>query len=453
MKGGGAMRGKLLKCALLATVAVALSGCGDAFTVKPLPVRLDVMGRPEGAKVSVDGTSCGTLRGEAPCVVTPLAPGRHLLHVEAPFHRPFDAYVHLDESARLVSKTVDLEPECGFLLVQSAPTGATVTCRGLALGTTPLLVTTLPCGQSHTLELSRNGYQRKSVEVRMENRAPVLCSQDLVLDSGILECVTEPAGATVLVNGIEQGTTPVEVMIPRGRVELTFRREGYKDVVQDVRMSVPGERRKLELKLDGRPACLTVTTEPDKAKVYLDGNYKGVSPVTVESVVSGTHEVRVELSGHAPVSRTVQLANGETVTKTFKMESVLGRIEVTTTPPGAKISLDGKRVGFTHGDAGCSQILLVENVEAGEHAVLAQLDGYYDQSLKVVVGAKETKQLPFTLRRNFTPDTEIETSQGVVRGVLKKEMTNAEQIFLEISPGIQRGISRDTIRSIKNIKK
>ena len=447
------MNGKLLKCALLAAAAL-LAGCGNAFSAKPQPVRLDVTGQPEGAKVFVDGTLCGTLHGTTPCVVTPLDPGRHLLHVEAPFHRPFDECVRLDGSAHLVSKAVDLKVERGLLLVTTKPAGATVTCQGNSLGTTPLLVTTLPCGTAYVLELSHNGYKTKRVEVKMPDRKPIVREEELVLDSGLLSCTTEPAGATVLVNGIEQGKTPVEVMIPRGGAELTFRLEGYKDVKQSV--DVPaGARRTLALQMDGSPARLTVVTEPDDAKVYLDGKFQGKkSPVTAESIAAGEHEVRVERPGFATVSRKVRLDNGGDKTETFKLESVLGRIEVVTTPPGVKISIDGRPVGTTRpqGDSAVSQILLVENVVAGEHAVLAQLDGYFDQSLKVVLGAKETKQLPFTLRRNFTPDTEIETSHGSVRGALVKEKTNEEQIVLEIKPGIEQAIRRDTIRKITNLK-
>ena len=441
------MNGKLLRLSLLAVAAAALLGA------KPLPLRLDVTGQPEGAKVFVDGALCGALHGESSCTVTPIEPGRHLLHVEAPFYRPFDEYVRLDESARLVTKAVDLKPERGLLLVKTKPAGAAVTCRGSSLGITPLLVTTLPCGPAHTLELSLNGYQRKRVEVRMTDRTPRVCEEELTLDSGILYCTTEPAGAHVLVNGIERGVTPVEVMVPRGGAVLTFRMEGYKDIEQSVGMSA-GERRNLALRMDGRPARLTVVTEPDKAKVYVDGKFQGLSPATAESVTAGAHEIRVELSGHAPVTRTVQVANGGDTTETFKLESVLGRIEVVTTPPGAKISVDGKAVGTTRpqGDSAVSQVLLVENVSAGEHAVLAHLDGYFDQSLKITVRAKETKQLPFTLRRNFTADTEIETSHGSVRGVLVKEKTNESEIVLEIKPGIEQTIRRDTIRKITNLK-
>ena len=196
-------------------------------------------------------------------------------------------------------------------------------------------------------------------------------------------------------------------------------------------------------------------TEPDKAKVFVDENYQGASPVTIASATPGEHVIRVELSGYAPVSRMVQLANGSEATEKITLESVLGRIEVVTSPPGAKVSLDGKAVGITRpqGDAEVSQVLLLENVAAGEHAVLVHLDGYFDKSLKVDVGAKETKQLPVTLKRNFTPDTEVETINGApVRGALVQDKTNAEQIVIEIKPGVERTIRRDTIRKIKNLK-
>ena len=371
------MNGKLLNGALLAVAVAALTGA------KPLPMRLDVTGQPEGAKVFVDGTLRGTLQGVSPCSVTPLEPGRHRLRVEAPFYRPLDAYVRLDESENFVSKAVDLEPERGLVLVK-----------------------------------------------------------------------TKPAGATVLMNGIDRGVTPVEVMVPRGGAVLTFRLDGYQDAERSVGMSA-GERQTLAVKMEGRPARLTVVTEPEKAKVFLDENYQGKSPVTISSAAPGAHEIRVELPGHAPLTRTVQLVNGGDATETFKLESVLGRLEVITTPAGAKISVDGKVEGVTRaqGDSEKSRILMIEKIAAGEHAVFAHLDGYLDVSRKVVVDAKETKQLYISLKRNFTPDTEVETINGApVRGVLVKEKTTEEQLVLELRPGVEQAIRRETIRKITNLK-
>ena len=442
------MNGKILKSALLAIVALALTGA------KPLPVmRLDVTGTPTGAKVFVDGEEIGVLKDAAACSATQLKPGLLLLHVEAPYHWPLDMYVRLDESESFVTKDVSLKPMYGLVLLKTKPAGATVTYHGRELeAKTPLLIDkNLPCGpKPHTLELSLNGYKKTTVSIPVPDRKPIVREVKLVQDSGMLHCTSEPAGATVFVDGIERGVTPVDVMIPSSRgVALKFSLRGYEDAtLRDIRMSA-GEQQERHVKMQGLPARLTVVTEPENAKVYLDGNdYLGKSPVQSHSVKSGTHEIRAELSGYAPATRTVELPNGGELTEKLVLESILGRIEVSTDPVGAKVSLDGRSKGET--GAGESRILMIPNVEAGEHTVQVYLNGYLPQSKTITVAAKETKQLPFTLRRDNTPNTDVEKKDGThVKGLFKRQ--TADLVVLEVN-GTERLIPRDAIRKVTDIK-
>ena len=134
-------------------------------------------------------------------------------------------------------------------------------------------------------------------------------------------------------------------------------------------------------------------------------------------------------------------------------KGVLGRLEVATTPPGAKISVDGKAVGTTRspgGDATRSQILALEGLAAGEHAVHVRLDGYQDASRRVVVKAKETGRLFVRLVRVFQADTEVETIRGVHRGVLV-EKDFLGNITLEVSPGVQQTFRKEEIRKVTSL--
>ena len=442
------MNGKILKGALLMVAALALTGA------KPLPaMRLDVTGAPAGAKVFVDGEEIGVLKDATACSATQLKPGLHLLHVEAQYHWPLDTYVRLDESESFVTKDVNLKPTYGLVLLKTQPAGATVTYHGRELeGRTPLLIGKhLQCGpKPHKIELSLNGYKKTTVDIPVPDRKPIVRDVPLVLDSGTLLCSSEPAGATVFVDGIERGTTPVKVHVPSSRgVALKFSLTGYEDMtLPDIRMSA-GEQQERHVKMQGLPARLTVVTEPENAKVYLDGNdYLGKSPVQSRSVKSGTHEIRAELSGYAPITRTVELPNGGELTEKLVLESILGRIEVSTDPVGAKVSLDGRSKGET--GAGESRILMIPNVEAGEHTVQVYLSGYLPQSKTVTVTAKETKQLPFTLRRDNTPNTDVEKKDGThVKGLFKRQ--TADLVVLEVN-GTERLIPRDAIRRVTDIK-
>ncbi len=438
------MKRVLCLCAVVLVAVLSLSA------EKETPSRLDVSVQPEGAQVFVDGK----LRGMAPCSVFDLAAGTHLVHVEAPSHVSEDAFVKLEAGA-YVQKSFMLPVEKGLVLVKTTPVGADVKYNGVSLGTTPLLVTTLASGRKHTLELALNGYQTKRIDVQTDGRHPLVREESLALDSGVVDCTTEPAGATVLVNGVERGVTPIKLTnVPKGVATILFRLAGYREESRELRLA-PGDNQTLAVQLKGLPAKLTVVSTPDQARVFVDDDYQGKTPVTVSALKAGTHKIRLELAGHAPLVREVRLGNGEAKTEEFRLENVLGRIEIATTPAGAKISLDGKAVGTTRsqgGNVARSQILALEGIPAGEHSVLVHLDGYQDTSRKIVVKAKDTGKLFVKLSRIFRADTEVETIRGVHRGVLiEKDFLG--NITLEVSPGVQQTFRKEDIRKVTPIAK
>ncbi len=425
--------------------------CGVLFGApKEVPSRLDIAAQPAGALVAVDGQS----RGAVPCSLFDLTPGAHFIAVTAPNHVPAYDFVTL-ETGGFAQKSFTLDAEKALILVKTSPVGADVRCNGVSLGTTPLLITSLAAGRRHTLDLMCTGYQTKRIDVTAEGRQPLVREETLALDSGVVACTTEPAGATVLVNGVERGVTPVRLThVPKGVATIVFRLEGYREETRELRLA-PGDEQTLAVQLKGLPAKLTLVSTPEQAKVFVDDAYQGKTPTAATGLQAGDHVVRLELAGHAPVTRTVHLANGEAKTEEFRLESVLGRLEITTTPPGAKILLDGKVVGTTRSpgsDATRSQVLALEGIDAGEHAVQVRRDGFQDASRRVVVTAKETSRLFVRLSRVFRADTEIETIRGVHRGAfVEKDFLG--NITLEISPGVLQTFRAEDIRSIKVLAK
>ena len=434
--------------------AVVLCALSAATVFANAPTRIDVTARPEGAKVLVDGES----KGVVPVSVFNISAGKHLLRVEAPGRRPVEEIVSVADGD-YITKDYDLEQETGLLLVKTEPAGAEVKMGGTSLGTTPLLLTTLDTDRSYSLSLECIGYQAKRVNVTLSGRTPVAVSEKLVLDSGVVECVSEPAGATVQVNGIVRGTTPCRIdRVPKGYATFVFRLKGYEDEKRELRI-VPGDSQALSLSMRGRAAKLSVISYPDGARVTMDDNYVGKTPLTLSPVRPGVHTIKAELAGYGPVFKTVMMENGGELTEEIKFESILGWLEITTTPPGARIMLDGKVVGTTSAHRGKkadlsnvkSDVLFIRDVNAGEYQLTARLRGYADAKGKVKIEAKKPSRLNLRLKRIFIPDTEIETVTGTYRGVLM-DSNNPDTYRLEVKEGIMQDFRKADVRTIKSLE-
>jgi hypothetical protein len=112
----------------------------------------------------------------------------------------------------------------------------------------------------------------------------------------------------------------------------------------------------------GRAVELRVTTSPTGSTIFVDGEERGPSPLTV-SVAAGAHDVVAErprwVAAHAHVDGPgrVQLV----------LERPLAHLHVNSTPAGAAVRLDGRDLGATPLD--------VDAAAYEEHHLRIELDG------------------------------------------------------------------------------
>jgi hypothetical protein len=84
----------------------------------------------------------------------------------------------------------------------------------------------------------------------------------------------------------------------------------------------------------------TVSSSPSAATIYLDGSYKGITPLTITEVSPGYHTIKLSLDGYNDWSTSVEVTEGKTsnVCKTMeKVPSPIGNIvinEIESNPPG-----------------------------------------------------------------------------------------------------------------------
>lgn len=155
-------------------------------------------------------------------------------------------------------------PERGRLLVRSTPAGARVLLDGRDVGETPVTLSSVDFG-THVVRITHQGYVAAERRVRIRSAQPAQSIE-------VALAATRPA----------RGATPAPAAPER---------------------------------TSGSPAAkagsLMVDSRPVGARVFVDGQMVGTTPLLLDPVTAGDHSVRLELDGFNGWATTTRVVGGE----------------------------------------------------------------------------------------------------------------------------------------------
>ena len=158
----------------------------------------------------------------------------------------------------------------------------------------------------------------------------------------------------------------------------------------------------------------TIVSDPPGAKVFVNGQQRGQTPLETKLTAGERSEVKVELPGYFPETRARTPDAREHLTFSFTLKAA-ARLKVTTTPPGARVLTSMKEVlPRTPGSSG--------PLEPGATDVLVLLDGYqaHAQAVTLLIGDTElevTLEPGVKISVASTPDNGEVYVDGVWMGV------------------------------------
>lgn len=109
--------------------------------------------------------------------------------------------------------------------------------------------------------------------------------------SGTLVVQSNPAGVQVVVDGVERGQTPARLSVTPGAHILELRGRGVPRVIPFNVTAGAEVSQYLEFANTPETGSLRVESQPTGAKVLVDGQDRGVAPITVTELLPGDHEV------------------------------------------------------------------------------------------------------------------------------------------------------------------
>ncbi|MGD8631241.1 MAG: PEGA domain-containing protein [Gammaproteobacteria bacterium] len=196
-----------------------------------------------------------------------------------------------------------LQPAWASVSIDSQPPGASVQVDGKAIGVTPLETELLQGERQLVLTLEK--YQQLALPLQ------VRAGRDLVLDTFILQPAdgrlvlgSDPAGASVSIDGVFYGTTPLTVSLASA-VEHAVRlsKPGYQRFDAQIRLAAD-EAQSLDAQLRPEYGTVFVTAQPADAALRIDGRDAGRATQRLQ-LTTRSHTLEFSKPGYASKSVTV----------------------------------------------------------------------------------------------------------------------------------------------------
>ena len=445
---------------------------------------MQVFSNPNGAKVYLDSV----YKGETPVTITGIPQGNRLVEVEKEGFYPYSgqAWVQIGANTIVFPTLVQIQgyvptptvtvttapttatptatqgaPQYGGLYIESNPGGALIYIDNVYRAVSPGTVASLTVGW-HQVLLKKTGYNNWNGQAYVWPDQTTVLHPDLVqssnnttptptvtvtttptatsASSGTLKVFSTPTGATVFVDGVQKGTTPITITgLPQGMHSLQLEKSGYypwtgQSWVQTggITTIFPALVKTTVITLTGTPTTkpttatptptptppvygnLIVITNPGGATLSLDGIQKGITPLSLTGISVGNHTVKAEKTGYISWTGIATVKSGETTTLNATLVSVnatptpttiptttpttipattsptptpvpAGTLRVVSIPFGASVFLDNLFKGTSP--------LLVSAIPTGNHTVTLAAEGYENSTSAIVIQQGKTTHL------------------------------------------------------------
>jgi hypothetical protein len=446
-----------------------------ALTMAPVEPRtgwVSVISTPSGATVTIDGA----MEGVTPLNARELSSGvDHIIRITLSGYEPHETSLRLTAGehtsvdatlkiiptpeptktpATITTTQVPLGSGKGWIRVNCNVDGATVSFDELSSGctvnggscSTEVAITGSPF---KTFTVQKPGYQPYTGQItswpKNGETVDFYATLNPTQTYGAIEVYTNPGGAVVTLDGGNQKYSPASYSSVLAGTTHTIQvsASNYQPYSTSVWVE-SGKSTTVNAQLvpvypSPSSGSISVTTSPSGADIYVDGYYMADSPAVIPGLSPGSHTVRIQKAGYDEYIATVRIIAGQRTPVSVTLATLppsVGSIEVSSTPPGASVYLDGKYMGQTQ----TNNYFDLTSLLPGTHTVTLRQPDFQDYTQTVFVTGGKI----ITINAQMTPVVPGPVADTTGQIVLVSTPPGAN-VFLD---NVFRGITPVTLSDI-----
>lgn len=187
-----------------------------------------VLSDAQGGRAFIDGTDMGPV----PVDIKDVKAGDHIVQVKAPGFQPSERHVTVTAGGSQIVKfdlNTEITGDSGVLKVVSTVPEAVVFIDGAAIGKVPQ-EKRVSAGE-HPVVVRLEGFKQFEQKVRVDAGKSVTVQAELKA-VGRLRILSTPAAATVMINGLPAGKTPLDTEVEVGETVVRIEQAGFQPFEQ-----------------------------------------------------------------------------------------------------------------------------------------------------------------------------------------------------------------------------
>lgn len=197
---------------------------------------------------------------------------------------------------------------------------------------------------TYRIEVKKDGLKPAQQQVELYEGDNQKITLEPVQSFGTLDANTDPAGATILINGKVRGTTPnLMTNLPSGNYDVELRKEGFSSVLKKVIIR-ENETTKLDEKLSAG-LVFSITSIPSGVDIFVDGIASGKTPKDIALSYS-THIIKVT-DGKISKESQLDVSKESATLLMYQLYECNQTKSITSFPSGANVIVDGTIIGTT----------------------------------------------------------------------------------------------------------
>lgn len=326
----------------LLSLILLVGGIAVWFMFTARPIAIEVNPLPDSLEV-VDAGLSYQLGGR-----WMLLPGQYTVAAAK------EGYYDLEETFEVsadssTQQVFDLNPLPGLISLTTDPdVQAAVYVGDTFLGTTPLTDAEVVPGE-HRFRVEAERFMPFSTELTVEGRS---AKQSLVASLipmwADVSLSSTPAGATVLVDGVAIGETPMVAEILEGRRDVEVARPGFKSWQRELNVVANEPQNFAAIELTPADGTLSIRSLPAGASVTVNGQYRGQTPLNLKLQPDRAHNLAVSKAGYQRDTRSVRIRSDQDQSVVVTLQANLGDLAITAFPNDAELFIDGEPRGLAN---------------------------------------------------------------------------------------------------------